>query len=138
MWYFSEFCHLVRCSVLTEETLNKVDIVLSKYLEHHKIFQEIGVRDNFSVPCLHSVMHYKKLIRCFGAPNNLCSSITESKHIEVVKKPWRCSNWYNALGQMLNARTDLEETSKVDGDDSEILDSPRVIGSVRLATTTCQ
>ena len=37
----------------------------------------------------------------FGAPNGLCSSITESKHIKAVKKPWRRSNRFNALGQML-------------------------------------
>ena len=37
----------------------------------------------------------------FGAPNGLCSSITESKHIKAVKKPWRHSSQYQALGQML-------------------------------------
>jgi hypothetical protein len=45
--------------------------------------------------------HYAMLIRLFGAPNGLCSSITESKHIEAAKVPWRRSNWYNALLQML-------------------------------------
>lgn len=37
----------------------------------------------------------------FGVPNGLCSSITESRHITAVKRPWRRSNRYNALGQML-------------------------------------
>jgi hypothetical protein len=37
----------------------------------------------------------------FGAPNGLCSSITESKHIKAVKQPWQCSSKYNALSQML-------------------------------------
>ncbi|KAJ7883643.1 hypothetical protein B0H14DRAFT_2273060, partial [Mycena olivaceomarginata] len=37
----------------------------------------------------------------FGAPGGLCSSITESRHITAVKKPWRRSSRYNALGQML-------------------------------------
>ncbi|KIJ16060.1 hypothetical protein PAXINDRAFT_76254, partial [Paxillus involutus ATCC 200175] len=37
----------------------------------------------------------------FGAPNGLCPSITESKHITAVKKPWRRSNKHNALGQIL-------------------------------------
>lgn len=27
------------------------------------------------------------MIQAFGAPNGLCSSITELKHIKVVKKP---------------------------------------------------
>ncbi|KIJ05454.1 hypothetical protein PAXINDRAFT_93459, partial [Paxillus involutus ATCC 200175] len=37
----------------------------------------------------------------FGAPNGLCSSTTESKHILVVKDPYRRTNHHNALGQML-------------------------------------
>ncbi|KAG2088366.1 uncharacterized protein F5147DRAFT_748442 [Suillus discolor] len=37
----------------------------------------------------------------YGAPNGLCSSITESKHIKAVKKPWRCSSRHLPLGQML-------------------------------------
>ncbi|KAH9037571.1 hypothetical protein EDB84DRAFT_1249514, partial [Lactarius hengduanensis] len=37
----------------------------------------------------------------FGSPNGLCSSITESKHIRAVKEPWRRSNRYHALTQML-------------------------------------
>ncbi|KAG1817222.1 uncharacterized protein BJ212DRAFT_1480446 [Suillus subaureus] len=37
----------------------------------------------------------------FGAPNGLCSSITEGKHIKAVKEPWRQSSKYKVLGQML-------------------------------------
>ncbi|KAG2743052.1 hypothetical protein P692DRAFT_201841927 [Suillus brevipes Sb2] len=33
-------------------------------------------------------LHHIHLIRLFGAPNGLCSSITESKHIKAVKEPW--------------------------------------------------
>ena len=45
--------------------------------------------------------HYPHLIRQFGAPNGLCSSITESKHIKAVKRPYRRTNRFQALGQML-------------------------------------
>jgi hypothetical protein len=53
-------------------------------------------------------MHYHFLIEEFGAPGGLCSSITEFRHITAVKKPWRHSNRFNALGQMLltNQRLD--------------------------------
>ena len=53
------------------------------------------------MPRQHSIIHYYALIRLFGAPNGLCSSITESKHIRAVKEPWRRSNRNEALGQML-------------------------------------
>jgi hypothetical protein len=44
----------------------------------------------------------------FGALNGLCSSIMESKHVKAVKEPWRHSNRFEALGQMLltNQRLD--------------------------------
>jgi len=47
------------------------------------------------------MIHYHHLIQEFSAPNGLCSSITKSKHIKAVKKPWRHSNCFQPLGQML-------------------------------------
>jgi len=35
-----------------------------------------------------------------GTPNGLCSSITEIKHIKLVKEPWLHSNCWKALGKM--------------------------------------
>ena len=63
-----------------------------------------------------ALSHYPRGIRLFGSPNGLCSSITESKHIKAVKEPWRRSNRYEALGQMLktNERLDKLAAARVD------------------------
>ncbi|KAJ7913803.1 hypothetical protein B0H13DRAFT_2004115 [Mycena leptocephala] len=45
--------------------------------------------DGFCLPRQHSLTHYRYLSQEFGAPNGLCSSITESKHIKAVKEPWQ-------------------------------------------------
>ena len=45
--------------------------------------------------------HYHATIWVFGAPNGLCSSITESKHIVAVNNPYQHSNHHKPLGQML-------------------------------------
>jgi hypothetical protein len=68
------------------------------------------------MPRQHSIMHYHALIRLFGAPNGLCSSITESKHIRAVKEPWRRSNCNEALGQILitNQRLDQLAAARTD------------------------
>ena len=68
------------------------------------------------MPRQHSIIHYYTLIRLFGAPNGLCSSITESKHIRAVKEPWRRSNRNEALGQMLitNQRLDQLAAARTD------------------------
>ena len=99
---FTEFCYLVRRSVISEDTLRSIDATLVSFHQHREIFCTAGVRpEGFSLPRQHSLQHYRHLIQKFGAPNGLCSSITESKHIKAVKKPWRRSSRYQALGQML-------------------------------------
>ncbi|KAH9980696.1 hypothetical protein BJV74DRAFT_779220, partial [Russula compacta] len=83
------------------------------------IFQECGVDPiGFSLPCQHSLTYYSCLIQAFRAPNGLCSSITELKHIKVVKEPWWYSNQYEVLDQMLviNQQLDKLATSHVDFD----------------------
>jgi len=64
-----------------------------------------------------------KLIHAFGAPNGLCSSITESKHIKAVKEPWRRSSRFEALSQMLltNQRLDKLAATRVDFADRGML-----------------
>lgn len=49
------------------------------------------------------------IIRLFGAPNGVCTSITESKHIRAVKEPWRRSSRNNALFQMLTTNQRLDQ-----------------------------
>ncbi|KAJ7246229.1 hypothetical protein C8J57DRAFT_1523787 [Mycena rebaudengoi] len=113
---FLEFCYLVRRNILNEDSLAEIDAALARYHLERSIFEQEGVCPNgFSLPRQHSLVHYRALIQQFGAPNGLCSSITESKHIKAVKEPWRRSSKYNALGQMLtiNERLDKLAASRV-------------------------
>ncbi|KIM57672.1 hypothetical protein SCLCIDRAFT_129961, partial [Scleroderma citrinum Foug A] len=106
---FMEFCYIVRQSTLDEADLIAMDKALKSFEAEHTIFEEVQIRPNgISIPQIHALQHYQQLVQQFGAPNGLCTSITESKHIEAVKKPWRRSNRHEALGQMLvtNQRLD--------------------------------
>ncbi|RXW15717.1 hypothetical protein EST38_g10132 [Candolleomyces aberdarensis] len=106
---FLEFTYLVRRSVITEDDLRQLDILVARFHQNREIFRDVGVRpDGFSLPRQHSMVHYRHLIQEFGAPNGLCSSITESKHIKAVKRPYRRSSRNKPLGQMLvtNQRLD--------------------------------
>lgn len=97
------FCYLARRSVLTEGSVQELENHLAQYWQYREVFREVGVReDGFdSLPRQHSLIHYAAHVRNFGASNGLCSSITEAMHIKAVKEPWRRSNRYNALHQML-------------------------------------
>ncbi|THH16276.1 hypothetical protein EW146_g4354 [Bondarzewia mesenterica] len=124
---FLDFCYLVRRDVLDETTLDAIDDALDRFHNDRAIFHKAGVRPNgISLPHQHSLKHYRSMIQMFGAPNGLCSSITESKHIKAVKEPWRCSSHFAALGQMLltNQRLDKLAASRVDFAAHHMLDGP--------------
>ncbi|KAF8811771.1 hypothetical protein BYT27DRAFT_7252478 [Phlegmacium glaucopus] len=81
---FLDFCYLVHRDVIDERTLDAIDDALARFHRDRIVFEQAGVRpDGFSLPRQHSMKHYRLLIQLFGAPNGLCSSITESKHIKA-------------------------------------------------------
>jgi hypothetical protein len=113
---FLEFCYIARRNSLTEHNLDQLKDAVSRFHQYRQVFINSGVREDFLMPRQHSIVHYHTLIRLFGAPNGLCSSITESKHIRAVKEPWRRSNRNEALGQMLitNQRLDQLAAARTD------------------------
>lgn len=112
-----DFIYLARRDILDSNSLDELGEALERFHKYQQIFQESGVQPKgFNLPRQHSLIHYVQLIRAFGAPNGLCSSITESKHIKAVKEPWRRSSHFEVLGQMLltNQRLDKLAASRVD------------------------
>ncbi|KAJ6541300.1 hypothetical protein B0H10DRAFT_2181502 [Mycena sp. CBHHK59/15] len=107
---FLDFCYLIWRNIVDEVTLDAIDAALARYHRERAIFVESGVcPDGFCLPRQHSLTHYRYLIQEFGAPNGLCSSITESKHIKAVKQPWRRSSRFEALSQMLTINDRLDK-----------------------------
>ncbi|KAI0354066.1 hypothetical protein OH77DRAFT_1482399 [Trametes cingulata] len=114
---FLEFTYFVRREAHTPSSIDSMNHALRRFHQYREVFRTPGVRaDGFSLPRQHSCLHYRDRIWAFGSPNGLCSSITESKHITAVKEPWRRSNRYEALGQMLltNQRLDKLAASNAD------------------------
>ena len=114
---FLEFCYIARRNIIDTPSLKELEDALSRFHQYRTIFEDCGVRtEGFNLPRQHFLIHYPALIRSFGAPNGLCSSITESKHIKAVKQPWRRSSRYKALGQMLltNERLDKIAACRAD------------------------
>ena len=114
---FFEFCYIVRRNIITDDTLVELQDALSRFHWYCEVFRDIGVcPDGFALPRQHSLTHYKSLIRLFGAPNGLCTSITKSRHIMAVKKPWWCSNKHNALGLILQTNQRLSQLAAARAD----------------------
>ena len=109
---FLDCFYLVRRNSITSDGIEDFRQALGRFHQHHEIFETAGVRPVDQIPPRqHSLVHYARHIRDYGAPNGLCSSITESKHIDAVKKPWRRSNRFNALRQMLVTNERIDKLS---------------------------
>lgn len=122
---FLDFCYLVRRSQIDESVLDQIDDAVNRFHRERHIFIELGIRDNFLLPRQHALVHYRLMIQLFGAPNGLCSSITESKHIRAVKQPYRRSSRNNPLGEMIltNQRNDKLAAARVDFESRGMLTS---------------
>jgi hypothetical protein len=132
---FLEFCYIARHDVITERTLADLEDALARFHKYRTVFKDEGVRKTgFSLPRQHSTKHYADMIRLFGAPNGLCSSITEAKHIKAVKEPWRRSNRDKPLKQMLftNQRLDKLAAARVDFTQRGMLERSKLKGSLQI------
>ncbi|KAH7904126.1 hypothetical protein BJ138DRAFT_1019557, partial [Hygrophoropsis aurantiaca] len=107
---FLDFCYLARRSAHDTTSLDAMDNALHHFHRYRVVFEAVGVRPNgFSLPRQHALVHYVRNIKLFGSPNGLCSSITESRHITAVKRPWRRSSRNQPLGEMIRTNTRLSK-----------------------------
>ena len=99
---FLEACYITRRQDIDINALDHLDDVLEQFKELWEVFRVPNVREKgFALPRMQSMFHYCRQIEDFGAPGGLCLSITESRHITAVNKPYHRLNMYEALGQML-------------------------------------
>ena len=107
---FLDFSYLARRSSHDTLDLAAMDFALDRYFKLRDVFIETGVRpDGFSLPRQHALVHWVHMIKLFGSPNGVCTSIAESKHIRAVKRPWRASNRNNPILQILRTNTRLSK-----------------------------
>ncbi|KAI0682814.1 hypothetical protein C8T65DRAFT_713697 [Cerioporus squamosus] len=92
-----DFTYLARRSSHTTQDLRDMKATLAEFHRLRVVFEE------------HALVHYVRSIQLFGSPNGLCSSITESRHITTVKKPWRRSNHRAPLAQILKTLVRLSK-----------------------------
>ena len=120
MCAFLDFCYIARHNIHDTHSLATLTGVLEQFHNYCKIFCTTDIcAEGFNLPRQHSLTHYVQLIHAYGAPNGLCSSITESKHIKAVKEPWQHSNHFQALSQMLLTNQHLNKLSTAQADFSD-------------------
>lgn len=90
--------------------------------------------DSFALPRQYSLVHYLALIHAFRAPNRLCSSITELKHIKAMKEPYHSSSHFKDLSHMLltNQQMDKLAASHVDFTKCNMLNKTSALGALSM------
>ncbi len=64
------------------------------------MFLNLGARENFNIPKLHSLSHYMSSIRLFGTTDNYNTEQSERLHIDFAKNAYCASNHKDEYPQM--------------------------------------
>jgi hypothetical protein len=95
-----DFLYLSQYPLHTSKTLQLLHGSLQKFHENKHIFIELGIRNNFNLPKLHSLLHYVHSIKTFGTTDNYNTEYTERLHIDLAKDAYRATNHRDEYAQM--------------------------------------
>jgi hypothetical protein len=95
-----DFLFLAQYQCHTAETISRLDDSLSAFHENKAVFIDLGVREHFNFPKLHSLIHYASSIRLFGTTDNYNTEQSERLHIEFTKDAYRATNHKDEYPQM--------------------------------------
>ena len=95
-----DFLYLAQYPIHTTETLHLLQESLKQFHEHKQIFIDLGIRENFNLPKLHSLAHYAQSIQLFGTTDNYNTEYTERLHIDLAKDAYRATNHRDEYSQM--------------------------------------
>lgn len=95
-----DFLYYAQYPTHTAVTLQFLDKALQSFHANKQIFIDLGIRDHFRLPKLHSLDHYRRAIEMFGTTDNYDTQYTERLHIDFAKDAYRASNKKDELSQM--------------------------------------
>jgi len=95
-----DFLFLAQFQCHTSDTLSQLDNHLVAFHNNKAVFVDLGIRQNFHIPKLHSLLHYASSIRLFGTTDNYNTEQSERLHIDLAKKAFRATNRKDEYAQM--------------------------------------
>jgi hypothetical protein len=105
-----DFLYLAEYPSHTSETLQRLHESLARFHDNKEVFVDLGTREDFNIPKLHSLIHYATSILLFGTTDNYNTEQTERLHIDFTKDAYRATNHKDELLQMTSW---LERREKV-------------------------
>ena len=105
-----DFLYLAQFQCHTSDTLSRLKDCLAAFHNNKAVFIDLGIRENFKIPKLHSLVHYASSICLFGTTDNYNTEQSEHLHIDLAKEAYRATNHKDEYTQMT---TWLEHHEKV-------------------------
>jgi len=94
------FLYLAQLTSHTNETLHRLQDSLAAFHDNKAIFIDLGVRENFNIPKLHSLSHYESSIQQFGTMDNYNTEQSECLHIDMAKDAYHATNHKDEYSQI--------------------------------------
>ena len=104
-----DFVYLAQLPAHTSTTLSQLDSALAIFHANKHIFCDLGIREHFNFPKLHSLQHYVSGIKMFGTADGTNTAQSEHLHITMAKEPWRKSNRKDKYPQMTASVVRIEQ-----------------------------
>jgi len=95
-----DFLYLAQFPSHTTDTLHRLQQSLALFHDNKAVFVDLGTRNGFNIPKLHSLLHYFSSIMLFGTTDNYNTEQTERLHIDFAKDAYRATNHKNEYMQM--------------------------------------
>jgi hypothetical protein len=141
-----DFLFLAQYGSHTSVTLSLLKACLARFHENKEVFIQLGVRQNFNLPKLHSLTHYASSIRLFGTTDNYNTEQTERLHIDYAKDAYRATNrrdefrqmtiWLERREKMLRHSTLIAWRQRHHQPSSDSSPAPNYIGPPRASPQT--
>ena len=95
-----DFTFLAQFPSHTTATLRDLEEALTLFHNNKDVFLEVGVRNHFNLPKIHSLLHYARSIVLFGTTDNYNTEQMERLHIDLTKDAYRATNRKDEYFQM--------------------------------------
>ncbi|KAI9510909.1 hypothetical protein F5148DRAFT_1274585 [Russula earlei] len=84
----------------TTKTLLCIEQALEVFHSHKRVLIDLGVREHFNIPKVHSMQHYVAGIKCLGSADGFNMESSERLHIDYAKRAFKASNHRDYIMQM--------------------------------------
>ncbi|KAH7919169.1 hypothetical protein BV22DRAFT_1134039 [Leucogyrophana mollusca] len=136
-----DFIYYAQYQSHTSDTLICMQDALTTFHNNKEAFVELGIREHFNIPKVHSMLHYIRSMQLFGCADGLNTESPERLHIAFAKRAYCASNRRDYVIQMTTwlgrqesiyiqetylawrgrrTLTDMQDPEEADSDDSDM------------------